>query len=116
MRIGLSALIIAAIDLLLFGSLIVVRFRIPDGWIDTAVEVELERIARWVLLGNIAIILFPIIALIGAGVSVFGVVRNGWRDWIAAFGLGANGFLVLLWIIGMVWYFLTYRFDRLYVK
>lgn len=116
MRFGLTALFIAAFDLIVFGSMIVARMRISDDWIEKAKTEELDSIARWVMFGNWSMALFPVVAAIGFAVGAFGVFRFGRKNILSLAGGAANLVLLISWLVVMASYLEVFRLDRFYVK
>lgn len=115
-RLGQVSTAISVLNFGVAGILIVVRMNIPSGWMNTEDIDRLEHIAKWVFLGNWAIALFPVFALIGLIIGVGGYFQPNSAKFYSLLGMALNGFELLIWIVGMIGYQIIFHNDRFYVK
>lgn len=115
-RFGQVSTVLAVLNLVVVGALIFIRLNIPSGWMNNENLVELERTANWVLVGNLSIIIFPILAIIGLIIGLIGYFQPNYAKFYSYFGIIFNGFLLIGWIVGMIGYQVIFHSDRFYVK
>lgn len=115
-RLGQVSMVLAVLNLVVLGALIIVRLNIPVGWMNNENLEELERTANWVLVGNFSIVLFPIFAIVGLILGVIAYFQTGYGKFYSYLGIGFNSFLLIIWIIGMIVYQIVFHSDRFYVK
>lgn len=115
-RLGQISTAIAVFDFIVLGALIIVRMNISNDWMDTEDFARLERTANWVLAGNLSIIIFPVVAIIGLIIGAFGYFQPNYSKFYSTLGMALNGFCIVGWIIGMIGYQIIFHSDRFYVK
>jgi len=115
-RFGQVSSLLAVLNLVVLGILIIIRLNVASGWMNNEDLDELQRMANWVWFGNISIVLFPILAVLGLIIGVIGHFQPGYGKFYSYLGIGFNTFLLIGWIVGMIGYQIIFHSDRFYVK
>jgi hypothetical protein len=115
-RLGQVSAALAVLNLVVLGALIFIRLNVPSGWMNNENLDELQRTANWVLVGNLSIIIFPILAITGLVIGAVGYFQPNYAKFYSYSGMIFNGFLLIGWVIGMIGYQIIFHSDSFYVK